>query len=117
MLFRYHKDTEMRKFAKRHGLNMNTAKILENLEQLVGQKVTFSSDDVSFEADVQQLDRLPQHGDDAHQPFSVIFLAENPEPFEQQTYSMTHSQIDELLIFLVPIGPGDGGMRYEAVFN
>jgi len=96
---------------------MSTADILENLEQLVGQKVTFSSGDLSFDAELQKLDRLPQHGGEAHQPFSVIFLAEHPEPFEQQTYSMTHSQIDELLIFLVPIGPGEGGMRYEAVFN
>ncbi len=96
---------------------MNTAEILEKLEQLIGETVTFSSGDVSFDARLQQLDRLPQLTGDVHQPFSVIFLAEHPEPFEQQTYTLTHSQIGDFLIFLVPIGPGESGMRYEAVFN
>ncbi len=96
---------------------MNTAEILEKLEQLVGETVTFSSGDVSFDARLQQLDRLPQHTGDTRQPFSVIFLTQASETFEQQTYTMQYAQTGELLIFLVPIGPGKDGMRYEAVFN
>lgn len=96
---------------------MNTAEILEKLEQLIGETVTFSSGDVSFDARLQQLDRLPQHTGDTHQPFSVIFLTQTSETFEQQTYTMQYAQTGELLIFLVPIGPGEDGMRYEAVFN
>ena len=35
----------------------------------------------------------------------------------QRTYRMEHAEIGTFEIFLVPIGPDEKGLRYEAVFN
>ncbi len=35
----------------------------------------------------------------------------------QGTYRLTHAELGTLEVFLVPIGPDAGGMRYEAIFN
>lgn len=51
------------------------------------------------------------------QPFSVVFRSTNQGILEQGTYALTHSEVGELLLFLVPIGPDDAGMCYEAVFT
>jgi len=51
-------------------------------------------------------------------PFSVEFLGP-PEPvLPQAIYALEHIDLDRFELFLVPLGPGDGGaMRYEAVFS
>jgi hypothetical protein len=36
---------------------------------------------------------------------------------EQRTYEVEHQDMGLFALFLVPIGPDDEGMRYEAVFN
>jgi hypothetical protein len=35
----------------------------------------------------------------------------------QQTWSLRHPALGELALFLVPLGPDDDGMRYEAVIS
>lgn len=35
----------------------------------------------------------------------------------QQTYPLQHATLGELLIFIVPVGPDEGVMQYEAVFG
>ena len=46
--------------------------------------------------------------------FSLVFSG--PEPLPQATYTLTHTELGELELFLVPLGPGPQGMRYEAAF-
>ncbi|MGB6349055.1 MAG: hypothetical protein WBG10_03420 [Pseudolabrys sp.] len=49
--------------------------------------------------------------------FSLLFLSP-PGPFyPQATYPLTHATLGTLDLFLVPLGPTDGGNRYEAVFT
>jgi len=49
--------------------------------------------------------------------FSLLFLSP-PGPFcRQAIYSLTHATLGTLDLFLVPVGPTDGGNRYEAVFT
>jgi hypothetical protein len=51
-------------------------------------------------------------------PFSLLFLASGGEFVPQGTFSVRHEELGELAIFLVPLGPQDGGgMVYEAVFS
>jgi hypothetical protein len=48
--------------------------------------------------------------------FSLSFLGE-PGPFlPQATYRLDHPVLGALDIFLVPLGPKNGGNAYEAVF-
>lgn len=51
-------------------------------------------------------------------PFSIIFRDARSEPVLQQAiYTVEHPQLGALGIFLVPIGPDEHGLCYEAVFN
>ena len=53
----------------------------------------------------------------ALEQFSLIFLGAAPPWLSQGTYRLDHAQIRGCELFLVPIGPAPGGMRYQAVFT
>ena len=49
-------------------------------------------------------------------PFSVVFRGP-PEPvLPQRIYRFEHEELGSFELFIVPIGPGEAGMQYEAVF-
>lgn len=50
-------------------------------------------------------------------PFSLIFCELAGAYLPQQTYSIEHPALGRLDLFLVPIGPDQRGMRYQAVFT
>lgn len=50
-------------------------------------------------------------------PFSIVFRGPGDVLLPQRIYRMEHAEIGAFDIFLVPIGPDEAGMRYEAVFN
>ena len=50
-------------------------------------------------------------------PFSVVFRGPVEPELAQRIYALDNETLGRLEIFLVPIGPDDEGMRYEAVFN
>jgi hypothetical protein len=49
-------------------------------------------------------------------PFSLIFRGPQSSVLPQRTYLLSHATLGEFPLFLVPIGPDDAGMRYEAAF-
>ena len=59
----------------------------------------------------------PEIPDLRTEPFSLVFLGPLHPVLPQQTWDLSHPALGARSIFLVPIGPKDGGMRYEAVFN
>lgn len=48
--------------------------------------------------------------------FSVLFTGPASPWLRQGTYTLFHPQMQELALFLVPLGPRDDRMVYEAVF-
>jgi uncharacterized protein DUF6916 len=50
-------------------------------------------------------------------PFSLIFRQPGGAYLPQRIYSIEHAGLGRLDLFLVPIGPDPGGMRYEAIFT
>ena len=50
-------------------------------------------------------------------PFSLVFRSPPGSPLPQRIYRLQHDGLGALDLFLVPIGPDDEGMRYEAVFS
>ncbi len=50
-------------------------------------------------------------------PFSLVFRGPGEPVLAQRLYALDNETLGRLEIFLVPIGPDDEGMRYEAVFN
>lgn len=51
----------------------------------------------------------------ARAPFSLVF--QGPVVLPQAIYAVTHPDIGAFELFLVPLGPNAGGMRYEAAFG
>lgn len=51
------------------------------------------------------------------EPFSLLFLGPLQPVLPQRTWDLIHPVLGPLRVFLVPLGPKDGRMRYEAVFN
>lgn len=56
---------------------------------------------------------------DAREPFSVIFLGPLEPILAQSMYRLRHSELGELDLFLVPVGPDrdNSGIQYEAIFS
>jgi hypothetical protein len=51
------------------------------------------------------------------EPFSLIFRGPRGPWLPQRIHRLEHDKLGTLDIFLVPIGPDEQGMRYEAIFN
>jgi hypothetical protein len=51
------------------------------------------------------------------QPFSIVFLGPRSPVWPQRIYRVDHEALGSCDLFLVPIGPRDGGMQYQAVFT
>jgi hypothetical protein len=56
-------------------------------------------------------------GSDRRQPFSIVFRGPRNLLLPQRIYRMAHAEIGSFELFLVPIGPDEKGLQYEAVFN
>jgi hypothetical protein len=55
---------------------------------------------------------------ESRQPFSLLFLGPPSDHYlSQRTYRLAHAQMGDLDIFLVPLGPVDRRMQYEAIFT
>ena len=48
--------------------------------------------------------------------FSLVFSGPATPVLPQGTHELHHPELGELSLFLVPLGPQDGAMRYEAAF-
>ena len=71
---------------------------------------------VRFELVLKTVDLLNQ-GHDAQQPFSLLFEGSASTRFDQQLVTLSHGELGEMTIFLIPIGEHDGKITYEAIFN
>jgi len=50
-------------------------------------------------------------------PFSLVFVGPAERAVQQQTCQFLHPQLGAFPLFVVPLGPGEEGMRYEAVIS
>lgn len=61
---------------------------------------------------------LPQANEESGmERFSVYFDGPGEKCLPQGLYRLTHDQMGEFDLFLVPIAKKESGFRYEAVFN
>jgi hypothetical protein len=64
---------------------------------------------------VTELGADPQ--DAPRRAFSIILRASKEIVLPQRIYRVEHAALGALDLFLVPLGPDQEGMRYEAVFT
>jgi hypothetical protein len=53
----------------------------------------------------------------SREPYSLLFRGPPQPAFEQSLIELEHDAMGRLALFLVPLGPDDRGMRYEAIFT
>ena len=72
-----------------------------------------------FELELTQVKPLGAAGLAAgtRQPFSLLFRGPLEPVLAQQLFQIENSTLGELALFLVPIGPDENGMLYDATFN
>lgn len=58
-----------------------------------------------------------REGDRIIESFSLIFEGPPSILLHQRTFTVRHPTLGEHPIFLVPLGPEGGVLRYEAIFN
>jgi hypothetical protein len=63
------------------------------------------------------VDGLEPRPDAERTPFSLKFRDEAPDHVPQQTVALQHPEMGGFDLFVVPLGPGPDGMRYEAIFT
>ena len=75
-------------------------------------------DGLAFEAELIEVSPMGETvGPTGRQAFSVVLRGPTTETPEQGMYQLEHSEIGNIDLFLVPIGPDHKGMKYEAVFT
>ena len=73
---------------------------------------------VSEAADYElKLVELMDHSNEQLEQFSLVFTCPTLPWLPQGTYTLVHPDMDEVVLFLVPIGPIKEQMRYESVFS
>ena len=50
-------------------------------------------------------------------PFSIVFRGPLEPVLPQRIYGFEHDELGSFELFIVPIGPDEAGMQYEAVFS
>lgn len=50
-------------------------------------------------------------------PFSVVFRIPEEVPPRQAIYRLAHDEMETMDLFLVPVGPAEEGIKWEAVFT
>jgi hypothetical protein len=91
----------------------------QDFESIPDNGVTIHfSDDYILKAEVISIKEGMPFGEGIRTPFSIVFrTAQKNEYFDQGTYPIIHPSKGSIPVFLVPIGPDENGMKYEAVFN
>ena len=67
---------------------------------------------------LSEVDARATHGRSGHRtPFTLLFHGPAELSLPQRIYPLQHAELGLLEIFIVPLGPDERGMRYEAAFS
>jgi hypothetical protein len=75
--------------------------------------------DGSIELTLRQVTVSPDHWGrtDRREPFSLELEGSGEHMLPQGIWPLDHEELGRLELFVVPLGPEDGAMRYEVVFT
>ncbi|HEX2052532.1 MAG TPA: hypothetical protein VHJ78_02245 [Actinomycetota bacterium] len=92
----------------------------ETFRPLVGQTFVLRAGGERLElqlAEVNLLGSAARVSESSRNPFSLLFHGPVEPVWGQRTYPVEIPALGEFDLFLVPIGPDGGAMRYEAIFT
>ena len=92
---------------------------MANFQPYMNKKFTCDLSDTSVEMELIEVVGLPPKESEEvrRQPFSLVFRGPAEPLLPQQIYRLRNAQFGEAEIFLVPLGPKQDGIEYEAVFT
>ena len=92
---------------------------LETFEGREGQTFSIQFADLKVELTLESAERMPEEWGqtDRRVPFTIHLLGPLDRLLPQLTYPLDHEELGRTDVFLVPLGPVDDAMRYEAVFT
>jgi hypothetical protein len=73
--------------------------------------------DAALELELIETNPLGSRPGRGRAPFSILFRGPLAPVMPQCIYPLAHETLGSLELFIVPIGPRDGGMVYEAIFT
>jgi hypothetical protein len=79
---------------------------------------TFGVGEGSDEVELRLVEATPHSSasEEDGRPFSIVFVGPLEPVLPQAIYRFEHDGLGSFDLFIVPIGPGDAAMQYEAVF-
>ncbi|MDH3403863.1 MAG: hypothetical protein OES32_02795 [Acidobacteriota bacterium] len=84
----------------------------------VKQTFRVSADEVAFDTELIEVSALGETvGPEGRRAFSLVFRGPLDPFIEQRICRIEHEELGVIDLFLVPVGPDEKGMRYEAVFT
>ena len=91
---------------------------IEDFRDRVGEAFAATAGERRLTLTLRRVDALPAlEGHKGRDPFSLEFTDPEPHHVPQQTVAVEHEDLGAFDLFVVPLGPGENGMRYEAVFT
>jgi hypothetical protein len=96
-----------------------------NLAELTGdifrphlnERFQMHSQDAALDVTLIAVDLLRPLPSAKRQPFSLVFRGPAEPVWPQRIYRLTRDGLGDFDVFLVPIGPDEHGLRYEAIFT
>jgi hypothetical protein len=89
---------------------------LETFAPLAGSAFSVGAGGHGVSLELVEVNALRSLGDVPRAPFSLLFAGPQEPLLPQATYTLTHAQLGDVDIFIVPVSQDAGGVRYEAIF-
>ena len=89
----------------------------EDFEPYIGQRMDVRVGEEIIALEVGSVAPIANPSPRKHPPFALILLARERYMPNQGVFHLAHPKLGEIELFMVPIGPKDGAMRYEVIFN
>ena len=92
---------------------------LETFAGREGETFSIQFADAKVELTLESAERMPEEWGrtDRRVPFTIHLLGPLEHVLPQQIWPLDHEELGRIDLFLVPLGPEEGAMRYEAVFT
>jgi len=91
----------------------------QDFAKCVHQKCQVRHGSSSLEMELIECRKLgaPGRKEAQREPFALLFRGPHTPILPQRMYPIDFQELGTLEIFIVPIGPDDSGMQYEAIFT
>lgn len=88
----------------------------EDFEAHLNSPFVMTAGETATALELIAVTRLPQHAR-TRQPFSLLFRGAGTTVWPQGIYHLSRPGLEQLDIFLVPVGKDESGVQYEAIFS